>query len=406
MFMESQGPAWASSADKLVNEAAKRVYTLTRITAHKSIYEYVQGGDSIKDRIFLDVKSTWQRYNPNVKIDYQMLQTGQEWTVPWAFGTAHVSWTKHEVGLNKDTMTAKFRAQRYKAVMHQKYQNLYTDICNNIEEEMWAVPSSTLMEATTLPAGGVRRPASIPMIVNEFASSLHSGDGTGAFTTVQQINPTTAGNEKWVPQGETYGASFDTAANAAKIFAPMSKLARKMRFDKLPKGPQYSDPTSRPHVWMCSSQGLANYEFALQSNQDQFRGIGKMSGQDPDYNAPTFRGIPFEYIESLDTAAIYPTGASNALSTELDTSNTPGTAGLDGNTIGFAGPRYYLMNFEYWNYVVHSEYYMDMGTPFKLEQAGQPFSYAQVVDCWNNLLVRSRRRGAGLLFPSADVTSA
>lgn len=403
-FLASQGPAWASGAEKLVNEAAKRVYTLSRITAHKDVMEYCQGGDEIRDTIYFDVKSTYQRYNPNVDVNVPNLQTGTTWTVPWAFAMAGVTWTKQELGLNKETMTAKYRAQRYKSVRHQKYQNLYTDICNSMESEMWAVPDKTVMEDTALPEGTARQPLSFPVFVNEFANGLHGGaTGTGTWTTVQQI--ASASQAKWQNQAQAYDADFDTAANGAKIFAPLSKLARKMKFDKLPKGAQYGSPTQKPHVIFCSSQGMANYESALQRNQDQFRGIGKLSGQDPDYNDPTFRGIQFEYIEALDDAAIYPTGGSDALSTELDTANTPSTTSIDGTTnIGFAGPRYYMLNLEYFNYVVHSEYYMEFGeviTPSK-----QPFTRVQYVDMWCNMLCRSRRRGAGLLFPSADVTNA
>ena len=226
-FAQSQGPAWASSAESLVNEAAKRVYTISRITAHKDPMEYCQGGDEIKDRIYFDVKSTFRRYNPNFQASTPNFQTGTDWTVPWACAIASVTWTKQEVGLNKETHTAKFRAQKYKSVLHQKYQNLYTDICNSIEAELWAAPDKTLMEDTTLPEGEARVPLSIPAFVNEFASGLHGGaTGTGTWTTVQQIS--SSSQAKWQNQAQAYDADFDTAANAAKIFAPLSKLARKM----------------------------------------------------------------------------------------------------------------------------------------------------------------------------------
>ena len=95
-LMASQGPAWASGAEALVNEAVRNRYTIARIQVGKDMLEYVQGGDQITDTIFLSEKSTWQRYNPNVDLTRKNPQTGTTWTVPWSFGTAHMAWTKQE----------------------------------------------------------------------------------------------------------------------------------------------------------------------------------------------------------------------------------------------------------------------------------------------------------------------
>lgn len=387
-LMASQGPAWASGAEKLVNDAIPNTFTLPRIMSGKNMLEYVQGGDQITDTIFLSEKSTWQRYNPNVEITRKNPQTGTTWTVPWAFGTAHMSWTKQEIGLNKDTSTKKFRAQRYKAVMYQKHQNLQTDICKNWESEMWAVPNHDLMESAT--PSGPRQPLSIPCGITESTAGIplgSAGTAWGGAATVQNINVTN--NPNWDNQRETYGIGtpdFRVAIEAAEIFAPMSRLVHKLRFDRLPKGAQYSDKTSSPHVILCSLLGISSYENALRLNQDTFRGIGKMSGQDPDYNNPTFRNIPLDYIAELDTAALYATTAGTSLATETTTPD-------------LVGPRYYFINGEYLNFVVHSENYLVLEEPIR--PSGQPFTRVQDVDCWNNLIFRSRKRH-GILSPAVD----
>jgi hypothetical protein len=397
-LMASQGPAWASGVEDFVNEAQLRAYTLSRITSHKNIVEYAQGGDQITDTIYFDVKSTTQRYNPGADVDRDNPQTGVSWTVDWSFLHAHMSWNKQEIGLNKDTTTKKYRAQRYKSVMFQKHQNLYTDVCNTIETEFWAVPSHSLMEAAATP-GNAKQPYSFPVFCNEFANGLHSG----MSNTVMNINPAT--QTKWQNSAKAYPFSSASALLGAGIFAPMSRLVRQMTFGPLPKYEQYGTKTRSPHVIFASDQGLANYEWALRTNQDEFRGMGAQSGQDPDYNGPTFRGIPMEYIETLDTAAIYPTGASDALGTELGTGKDTNTASIDGTTdIGFAGPRYYVANLEYVNWVTHSENYLVMEEPIKLQ--GQIGTFAQDVDLWNNTICRSRRKGFGLLFPDSVVVNA
>jgi len=392
-LMQSQGPAWMRGPENMVNEGVLRNYTWARIQAGKSMLETVQGGDEIQDRIYFDVNSTFDRYNPNVRLSYDQAQPGVNWTVPWAFAYAYMSWTKQDLGLNKGVHSANYRAHKYKSVMYQKHQELWTDVCNSIDAEMWAVPNTGLMEATSTTGGAARQPYSIPAFVNENTNGLIPANidaGSTLWTTVQGINPST--QAKWVPQQETYDADFNAADTAAKIFTAFTKMWFSLHFDQLPKKPEYSDKTTSPHVILTSLTGIGNYEYALQTNQDTFRGVGKQSGQDPAYDKPTFRNIPVDYIQALDTLAAYPTGSGAVASTELDESGTNNS-----------GPRYYFINGEYLKFVVHSENYAVM-TPV-ITPSDQPFSRVQVMDLWNNMICRSRQR-QGIVYPGADTTNA
>ena len=406
-LMQSQGPAWMRGPENMVNEGVLRNYTWARIQAGKSMLETVQGGDEIQDRIYFDVNSTFDRYNPNVRLSYDQAQPGVNWTVPWAFAYAYMSWTKQDLGLNKGVHSANYRAHKYKSVMYQKHQELWTDVCNSIDSEMWALPNRGLMEDTSTTGGGARQPYSIPVFINEYDDGLITGGQTGAandagglaWSTVMGIDATT--QAKWRPQREAYDADFDAAATAANLFAPMTKLWYSLHFDRLPKKPEYSDKTTSPHVILCSLVGIGAYEYALQTNQDTFRGVGKQSGQDPAYDKPTFRSIPLDYIQALDSYAGYPTGGvSGALGIEPDVTNdaTSGNTNDDGVETGHSGPRYYFVNGEYLKFVVHSENYAVM-TPV-ITPSDQPFSRVQVMDLWNNMICRSRQR-QGILYPSA-----
>ena len=112
-----------------------------------------------------------------------------------------------------------------------------------------------------------------------------------------------------------------------------------------------------------------------------------------------------DYIQALDSLAVYPTGAAAVISTELDGSN--GTHSPDSNSDsveeGHGGPRYYFVNGEYLKFVVHSENYAVM-TPV-ITPSDQPFSRVQVMDLWNNMICRSRQR-QGILYPTTTVTNA
>lgn len=406
-LLASQGPAWMTSPEEMINEMVLRTYTWPRIKAGKSMEDMVQGGDQIQDMIYLDLKSAYQRINPNVSLDYDNFQTGTIWRVDWSFACNHVGWTDQEVDLNKENFTGTYRAQKYKTVIRQKHQNLWTDTCNKIDAEFWAKPNADLMEVTSPTAPRV--PYSIPVFINELSDasnptatgvtglpSVTAADWSASASTVMGINP--ASKTKWQNQRESYTFSTSTALTAAGIFAPMSKLKYKVAFDRLPKHPEYSEKRTQPHVIITNLAGMANYEYALRTNQDTFRGVGMTSGQDPDYDKPTFNGIPLDYIAALDTAEIFPTGALEVLSTWDSTANV-----THAGSYGYAGPRYFFLNGDYLKMVVHSDHFLKLTSPFR--PSNQPFSIAQVLDFWNNFICRSRMR-QGILYPSADTTNA
>ncbi len=394
-LMESQGPAWMRGPEVLINEAARNTYTLPRFISGKNPIEMVQGGDEITDRIFFTEQSTWLRYNPNARFTYANNQTGVNWTVPWAFAKAEVSWTKHELGLNKENHTGHYRAQKYKAVMWQKHQNLWTDICNSLDDELWGQPNLDLMESSS-PAGP-RIPFSIPVFVNEETNGLPTTNGDvngGTWTTVMGISPTV--QSKWVPtqrSGATNGyffnagATITTVQDLTDLFEKMSRNMHLTRFDRLPKKPEYSDKTTSPRVIFTQIEGLVNYEMALRIGQDEFRGVGMSSGQDPDYNGPTFRGVPIEFISALGTNLLYDTGSTAGTSENAD----------------LRGPRYYGINGEYMKLVVHAQNYMTAEPVIR--PSDQPLSRVQLYDCWNNFIARSRQRH-WIISPREDTTNA
>ena len=407
-LVESTEPAFAKNAETWVNEATLRNYTLARIQNGKSMTDYVQGGDKIQDRIFLNVTNTYRRYNPNVRITYDQSQPGTNWTVEWAFAYAYMAYTKQDLGLNKGMHSAEYMGRRLKDVLMQKYTDVYTDVCNSKDGEIWALPNRGLMEDTNTTGGAPRQPQSIPVAINEYdnalpLTSVEGGSqdaGSLTWTTVQQINLNNEAN--WRCQRQAYAYTAGAIATVATLATAMTRMWYATHWDRLPKMPQYSDKSTSPHVILCSLTGIANYEHMLQLGQDFFRGVGKQSGQDPAYDKPTFRNIPLDYIEALDTYAGYPTGAAGILGNEASTANDGGGTNSDGVTEGWAGPRYYFVNGEYMRWTVHSQYYFDRE---EIRPSDQPMSRAVVWDMWDNLTFQSLKRH-GILYPSADTTNA
>lgn len=417
-FMASTGPAWMTDTESVVNEALRNFYTGNRV-AFGDMGDMTEGGSSIKDTTFLKEKSTFSRYNPNESFSYLNHQTGTQWEAQWAFAYAYMAWEEKELGLNIESMGSKYRAQVYKKVMRQKHQNLWTDVCNSMDDEFWARPYQTEMESST--PTGPRRPYSIPVFVNEHPSGMIPAlvdEGATLWETSQGINPTLSNQEKWRcyqacynangydatgaddTKANTTGYSFSTssALAAAKIFPTFSKAWYGLHFDRLPMKPEYSDKTTAPQVIWCTTQGITNYEFALRTNQDEFKGMGSASGQDPAYPGPSFRGTPLEVISALESALLYQNGIEAV--TELGYN----AAGTDADTAAFrAGPRYYFVNTQYLKFVAHANKMCTLTKP--LTPTDQPFSRVQVMDLWNNIVCRSPRH-QGIVSPASDTTDA
>lgn len=411
-FAASQGPAWASGAEQLINDAHRNTFLFSRWASGKDVkMDMLQGGADIRDTIFLDYVSTFQRVNPNVELTAPNPQTGTTWNIPWAIATATMGWTEPEIDLNAGNMSGKYRSQVYKKVLYQKHQNLWTEVTEALDNEIIRnVPNTTTMESDT--PGGPRAVYGLHCFVNEYNTSttpyatgaspaapligglngaglIPSGiDASGtAWTTVQNIDPTAAGQENWRPYQGTYGtwqngsASIDKNVAMSELFVAMSKAQRATGIMAMPKHSEYSDPYTSPNVIYTGSEGIAYYEQALRGNQDQFRGVGKTSGQDPDYDGPKFGRTPIQHVQAMDFIELYATSTASG--------GGSGVTELDA-TAAHVGPRFIGCNGKYIKPVVHENKYCVMTAPE--QPSGQPLSWVQYMKLYNNNYCQSRRR--------------
>lgn len=412
-FAASTGPHWASSPEQLINDATRNTTVLTRWMTGKDVTkDLIRGGSSIKDMVFLDNVNTFQRVNPNVTLTAPNPQTGDVWEVPWSFATATIAWTEPEIDLQAGGMTGKGRMQVYKRVLYQKHQNAWTGITATLDNELIGNRPNQLTQEATTGLTGPRDVLSIHVFVNEYnTSAVPYADGTspaaplvgglngaGLFPTgidvtgalwqtVQQINPTTSGKTNWRPYQGTYGTwqngspSIDKNASMQQLFIAMSEAQRATEIDQIAMRPEYSTMRTQPDVIYTGKTGIAYYEQALRGNQDQFRGVGKTTGQDPDYNGPTFGQTPIQFISAMDTVQIYATstasGGGSAV-TELDA------------TAVHVGPRFIGLNGNHIKPVFHEEKYFVMTDP--ITPSDMPMSRVQYFKLWNNNYCASRRR--------------
>jgi len=401
-FWNSTGPRYLTGPEEIINMAVKNTYTMPRLMTAHGMEEMIQSGEVIRDRVFFKVTKNWKRINPDAELSYNNPQQGQIWTVPWCIGVDHTGWNKWEFSLNSDQMRPEYLAHVFKKVRKQKFMDLYTDICNSMDAECWAQPNVTEMESTTQGTA----PFSIPVFINEYGNQGPGTAGTamnglppathpgGAWTTKQGLTPGAASVDgKWDCYRRTYDydAGGTSGGGTTGIFAALTAAFLNTTFDRLPKEPAYSEKTTSPNAILTQTQGVVNFEHAVRTNQDEFRGVGKVTGEDPAYMGPTFRGIPIQHITEMDTALIYPTGsAANKVTATLGTWD--GRIVVDGAVVANAtelnsGPRYVGVNGKYMKWVFHGGQYLSFEPIITPEK--QPFNRVQVVSVTNNFVARS-----------------
>lgn len=398
-LMKSQGPAFLSGENDILNLASKRTYTLTRFLQGKTKEEMLQGGSKIKDTIMFNARSDYQHYKPNQEFDYSNPQVLNEWEVDWRFTTDNMQWTDHELGLNSGQMTKTAKIHRFKSLKRKLEMNMMTNFLNQMDNDLWLQPNAATMEG----AAGTA-PYSIPVFINEWSNASSAANGAGGtsgsglpghpaggtvWTKIQNIAPGSGGisGGKW--QNELVSYSDVAASSSENLFRALSKMFYLLHYDRMPKQPSLGEASTWPNFIATSLAGVLNFERLLRVSQDAF-----LAGrQDPSFPNPTFRGVPVVYIEDLNTASIFRTG-----STDTSFGNEASNANV-GN--GFAsGPRYFVITGQYFCPVWHSERYF---WKKNVDLPRQPFNHVQVVDCWHQFLARARNRN-GLVYPSAAIT--
>lgn len=398
-FMTATDSTILTSADSIVNEAVKQNYLLKRFLKGRGPQEILQGGKTIKDQILFDEESTFEYYQPNATFTWENPQVLSEWEINWRFCVDHMSWTDHELELNAGGGLGKTaRHAVYKRLRRVKEQRLWTSLLNGIEDSLFAQPNTADMEA----AAGTK-PYSIPCFLNEYTDGQFVEDDGTAWTTVEGIDPDTAGKSKWKPKQALYEKAVEgatsTDSGAVGIMAAFDNMYLSVKFAAPPTRTEYFENDSLYRQFIaCSKFGMTLYSQILRQNQDRF---AAPSMQDPAFLKPTYGGIEVEYVAALDAAKLY-TAASGTINTPEDDSVTTGE-GSGTTQADFTQPRYYWINANYLLPVFHSKRYMARHPV--MTHPNQPFTHVQPVDCWMNLVCRSRQR-QGIVSPGASFSGA
>jgi hypothetical protein len=386
-FVAETGPLLLTGTESTVNDAQGNNFnTMGYLARGQQMSDIVQGGSEIIDEIYLSATRRAREYQEMEDQAYATVTSGTVHHTPWRTWMTDIVIPEKLIELNAGAQfSAEHRAQQYKNIWFRKQQECYTDAWMFEEENAWAPPNKLTMEAST-----GRSQYSIPCFVNEFDNGLPSAAHVGgAWTTVMGIDPTAAGQTNWVPQRFAYDnnrASNHASFGATDLLAVFDRAWMKLGFRPPPHDKQYFETaTAKPiNVIFTSLQGRLNLLKTYRISQDRGE-----NASDPFMN-PMYAGAPLVYVSHLDTAAIFPTGAAAALSTELDTAGATN-----------AGPRYFLIQPEYLRKVYFKDRSMKMTG--EMRDVRQPFTLIYPIDNLCNLIARSRKRH-GIIYPTADIT--
>lgn len=389
--------------NKFIDEAQKRRTLLRMIMNAHDMETMLQGGDKITDQIIFTEDRTYAPYNPLQPKTPHFANYLTEISVDWAFTDANVSFSKHEKGINGiNDFRREIRAMKFKDVIRAKWTNLFVNINNGMERELFAVPSSATME--TLVGNVTRVPYSIFATITEFGAVFADQKPRGlmppGFTTLQTVSSTT--QPLWTNPVQTYLVGAAAAGTRWDGFTAMSKMYDRLYFEELAIRPEYGEQ-SDPEGWIfCSLRGKALWETNTASANNYLR----FGGNEPAYayQGPglQYNGVPVRYVEQMDFAGVWRNAEpGTTFCGEFDTSTDE-----DGGALGnpqFEGPRYVWIVPKYFKKIMHRDHFLEEERP--PASVFQPYERVVYFDCWHQTFNRSRQRAGGVVTPGADITT-
>jgi hypothetical protein len=382
-FVLSTTQAYLRGPRVVIREAVQNTYLFGELMVGAGMRDILQGGAKISDSLTLSDPGLAQTYGGgDDTFTWRNPQTLVGWDVEWRFALTHFSWTDQERALQgTGDMTQRARFMRFKDVYDNKVGTAYLSLYNLLEALLFRVPNKNEMES----ASG-DYPYPIWAFVNEQANGLFNSDTTagpgGAWTQVEGINPTDAGNERWVPAKETYANL--TPQTADNLLEAQDAMALNLTYKPFRGGRDVFERSMKGKKMILASKfGWTSVVALMRNSQDVFV---TRSRQDPDYNNPMHAGVPYVYCSQMNDAAVYPLGTG--LGTESTATN--------------GGPRFPWIDAEYLRPVFHRERFIKQHTV--KEHPNQPFTKIVPVDVWYNMVCRSRQR-LGIVYPSQDLVA-
>lgn len=354
--------ARATGPDEILNELTKQKYLIGKLSRDAGALA-VAGGSELRDTVKISAYSNARTYRPGETRNPSRGDSDKVIVSPWRLHETDRLVTEAEMQTNKGDQFAKFKNLEKSVKV-----DLWTDLCNYMETQLWAVPNATNMESLTIQPGQMY---SIPVFITE------SGRRPPSWTTtIQQLDPTTETN--WQNAVATYdSANPDSATDG--IFAAFDDAMAQIDFEAPQGFEDYMANDDLNGLVICTNRDGYNLYQALCRSANN---VTRAGPYDPSIGRPNWNGVPIRYVSALDTSQLDETGA------------VVGTAeGTYASQAYPAGkPRYFIINTKFAKLWYHPDHLWN-----EVEKDGGMQArdvMAHFLECWANLFFRSRRRHA------------
>jgi hypothetical protein len=357
--------------EELLNEAVSHNYLIGDMLTGRESDHIFRGGTKITERIQARDNNSFRTYKPNDELNPTAADTVRRINANWRFTVGGYAWNDNEILLNEGD------PNRYGDLKYDYEQGAMTSIVNGMEGLLFNQASQTDMEAD---AG--ETPYSIPTFITEETTGYTAG-----LSTIMGLAPSS--EPWWDNQRAGYDASdAETADNKTNIFSAFDIVMRKVRFQMINIAQMrkyWEDDNLRKMRIVTNGNGRDIFMRMLRAKNYLLRAVGT-DGQDAAYPDPRYDGYPVQWVEKLDTAALF--GSTyNSLASSFNANGSMAT--------GY--PRFYFLNMKYLFPVFHNQKYFDQ--VMRDGGARQPFTHVMWIDTYYNLVCRSRRR-QGIVYPS------
>lgn len=324
MYLELTREKILRPADQVINDTAKRNYTLARFIRNRPANVIVRTGDKIVDEVKLEQSGNYTEIEPGQPRSITGGGSRQQWQAHWRFAENHKPIVKAQTTLNRgmDQETV------IKNLGDQFRDDLTQAHIDGHEGRIWGQADVLMETEAELKAA---RPFSIPTFITEQTAPV----GFATQGTLENINFTTYPN--WDNQRKGYDSANPFGSNG--ILSAFDQMQLLVGFvPPTGKGADAftADQRSRMMIF-TNANGINIFKACCRAGNDRFF----KAGNDPAYRSVEWDGAELIYAAQLDTALL---------------EQSSGTA-YSGAAYTTGSPRYFWVNGEYTFPIFHPEHY-------------------------------------------------
>lgn len=365
-FLEMTREAPLRDASYILNDTAKRSYTIQKLISAKPSDSVVRTGDKIVEELKLLQVGNYSEFAPGdaVTVNGGMSRVQAQWH--WRFARNHKPINRFQTTMNRGTD----QTTVLKTFAKQLRNDIAQDHVDGMEGRIWGPTVSTMETETELTSA---KPFSIPTYITEQTAPVGLA-GTGTLANVNFSTYT-----KW--DNQRYGYDSTDPFGASGLIKAFDEMQTLVQF-KPPtgKGSEAFSPDTRGRTMIFTNRdGQSLFKAACRAGNDSFM----RAKNDPAYSSVEWLGVELVYAAQLDEALLEQSSGTAYSSAAY-------TAGK---------PRYFWVNPEYLWPNFHPEHYMN--EVVKDGGAQYPDMEAIFNESMWQVICTSRRR-QGLVCPAAS----